>query len=509
MLRDPRSNIMFGARYLKARAGNADLSTPAGQAAALQAYNGGGDKNYVANVFRYMPPGGGGGGGGTQVAAAKPPPAAPAAATPPGRVQVATADTGTKTDATPAPAPPPAYATAPTREAATIQAAATKQPVMIQGGDGGTVMPDGSFRSAPPPATTAPPVIVPGQPRDTTGLKDEELSLPEFQQRYRTPLAPDAGAVKVNPQVQADRQAAVAAAQKSVTQAQAGMRAAEQDWTVQRDDKSLQARSAAQQRLETAQQNLQTAQQNANKLSQDAETETVKNRQAAQQEQDKQLAAAYKDARDRANQAADAERNRQAQIALETQKGEEARKTAAAASENSFTLDTRKKLADERQGAQENLDNLGIMDQLSASAGPTSGLDTVPGLRKWLSDHKIGTDEQLAHWGTLQAYEAATKATVLGLRKGISMGQLSDRDMEIIQGLGPNDLQAPETRAAITAYIRQLQLRKVRFVDKVEELWDGGNGRDANGRPMTYGNALDRGPPESGRSPEATHAGTS
>jgi len=98
VLRDPRTNIMFGAQYLKARAGNADLSTPAGQAAALQAYNGGGDKNYVANVFRYMPAG-----GKTQVAAATSPPAAPATATPPGRVQVATADTGTKTDATPAP----------------------------------------------------------------------------------------------------------------------------------------------------------------------------------------------------------------------------------------------------------------------------------------------------------------------------------------------------------------------------------------------------------------------
>ncbi len=57
-LRDPRTNINFGADYLKARAGGADLSTPQGQAAALRAYNGGGDPNYVANVFRYVPPGG-------------------------------------------------------------------------------------------------------------------------------------------------------------------------------------------------------------------------------------------------------------------------------------------------------------------------------------------------------------------------------------------------------------------------------------------------------------------
>jgi hypothetical protein len=58
ILRDPATNINFGADYLAARAksAGADLSTPEGQAKALQAYNGGGDPNYVANVTRYMPP---------------------------------------------------------------------------------------------------------------------------------------------------------------------------------------------------------------------------------------------------------------------------------------------------------------------------------------------------------------------------------------------------------------------------------------------------------------------
>lgn len=64
VLRDPRTNINFGADYLAARAKavGADLTTPQGQAAALRAYNGGGDPNYVANVFRYVPPSGGGSG---------------------------------------------------------------------------------------------------------------------------------------------------------------------------------------------------------------------------------------------------------------------------------------------------------------------------------------------------------------------------------------------------------------------------------------------------------------
>lgn len=55
-LNDPRANILFGAQYLKARGGaNADFNDPRVQAAALAAYNGGGDPNYVANVFRYRP----------------------------------------------------------------------------------------------------------------------------------------------------------------------------------------------------------------------------------------------------------------------------------------------------------------------------------------------------------------------------------------------------------------------------------------------------------------------
>lgn len=54
-LTDPETNIMFGARYLKARMGNGNPNDPAAQAQALAAYNGGGDPNYVANVFRYRP----------------------------------------------------------------------------------------------------------------------------------------------------------------------------------------------------------------------------------------------------------------------------------------------------------------------------------------------------------------------------------------------------------------------------------------------------------------------
>ena len=59
-LRDPRNGVMFGAQYLAARAkaaGITDWNDPAQAARAFTAYNGGGDPNYAANVFRHLPGG--------------------------------------------------------------------------------------------------------------------------------------------------------------------------------------------------------------------------------------------------------------------------------------------------------------------------------------------------------------------------------------------------------------------------------------------------------------------
>lgn len=58
-LTDPRANIMFGAQYQAARAGQGvNWNDPAQRARAWTAYNGGGDPNYAANVERFMPAGG-------------------------------------------------------------------------------------------------------------------------------------------------------------------------------------------------------------------------------------------------------------------------------------------------------------------------------------------------------------------------------------------------------------------------------------------------------------------
>lgn len=53
-LKDPSVNINFAADYMRAKAGNPNFNDPAAVDAALAAYNGGGDPNYVANVRSHM-----------------------------------------------------------------------------------------------------------------------------------------------------------------------------------------------------------------------------------------------------------------------------------------------------------------------------------------------------------------------------------------------------------------------------------------------------------------------
>lgn len=108
-LRDPATNIDFSAAYLKGRAGaNVNWSDPKQAAAALAAYNGGGDPNYVANVTRYLPAQ-----GGTQQAASAP----GAAPQQPGGVAARTGGTDV---AGPGGAPPSGRPDAPPAELAAI-----------------------------------------------------------------------------------------------------------------------------------------------------------------------------------------------------------------------------------------------------------------------------------------------------------------------------------------------------------------------------------------------------
>jgi soluble lytic murein transglycosylase-like protein len=99
-LRDPRTNINFQADYLRAHIPpGMNPSDPEAIRRALVAYNGGGDRNYVANVTRYIPPPG----GGTATATAASPTAPAGGGGQPGSYQTASN----------APTPPPGSTAAP------------------------------------------------------------------------------------------------------------------------------------------------------------------------------------------------------------------------------------------------------------------------------------------------------------------------------------------------------------------------------------------------------------
>jgi hypothetical protein len=49
------------------------------------------------------------------------------------------------------------------------------------------------------------------------------------------------------------------------------------------------------------------------------------------------------------------------------------------------------------------------------------------------------------------------------LRQGMAMGSLSDRDLNFIEGMGPNLYQDQDTRSAVIGYLKQAQQAKIRF----------------------------------------------
>lgn len=140
----------------------------------------------------------------------------------------------------------------------------------------------------------------------------------------------------------------------------------------------------------------------------------------------------------------------------------------------------RTKFSDERNTAREAIGRTQLLRALSGAAGETTPLDNivVGGMsgRDWMSQLNLGTKAQQEKWGAQQGFNAASNAMILELRKGVAMGALSDKDMDFLLGMGPKLLEKPETRDSILSIIEQGQQRKRQFIDRVEELYDEGNG---------------------------------
>ena len=167
------------------------------------------------------------------------------------------------------------------------------------------------------------------------------------------------------------------------------------------------------------------------------------------------------------------------EMKLEQERGNQTRQTAREAVENAYVTDERKRFGTDRDAARTSIDGLQTLQILSDAAGKQTPLEgiTLPGGitgRDLMVKMDLGTQAAQEHWGAAQAFNAAKNQMIIELRKGVSMGQLSDRDMSFLQGMGPDMMQSPDTRREILSLLENVQQQKREYIDKTEDLWHGG-----------------------------------
>ena len=170
-----------------------------------------------------------------------------------------------------------------------------------------------------------------------------------------------------------------------------------------------------------------------------------------------------------------------AALKLEQAKADAAERLEGIKSDNQNKVDDRKRFSIERDGARTAIDSLQTLQILSDAAGrqtPLEGLNLPGGGtgRDLMVKLGLGTDAAQAKWGAQYAFNAAKNQMIIELRKGVSMGQLSDRDMSFLQGMGPDLMNDPATRREMIALLENANQHKRAYLDKVEELHDEGKG---------------------------------
>ena len=231
-LRDPATAINFQADYLKAHLPKgADPTDPVAIAKALQGYNGGGDKDYVNHVLRYVP--------GARAAIAPPaptpgqtPPPVAGAPSPAGARPVLPAPQppvaatgnqfggpGAPTNGVIPPSPPGSAADVATIRGAMVGAGA--DPTTLAPGPGSAPAPQGStvVAGAPQPGQAAPtPPTAPQYPPIKAG--DGVINYPGTYQEYRAReyVPPPPGAEDFSPNLSPAQQAQFAAVSQGIEQ---------------------------------------------------------------------------------------------------------------------------------------------------------------------------------------------------------------------------------------------------------------------------------------------------
>src|SRR5215469_6892711 len=434
-LRNPRTNIMMGAAYLKARAGNLDLSTPAGQAAALTAYNGGGDPQYAQHVFRYMPK-----------------PAAPAG------VQVAgPASTAIPRLTTP-PAPPPATTdlvghrplppTGPGTPVVT-PASLANTPVPAPAPSGTTPPP-----APPAPATapaTPPPKVTPYGAVPDAALPDAQLSREQYFARHY--VEPQFATVTTDPQALADRTTALNDARQAMT-------AAERDYQLQlgtpNADAALKQRNAAQERF-------QQAQQNYNQLIQQAQSETAKNRQQAMDQQTTQLSTAFT-----------AQQQRTADVALENLRSQHKLAEINATSDAQAAGKALETINASTAGAQDVVNQAEMARQLSQAAGTPDFLSLWPKVADNLVRANLLSHDEVNQLGAQRALDAVTNKLILALKSQAGFSRFTNQDLTFLQNTAPGSFTPVQLRTGMLAAIQTAAQRQLQYGQLVNSMHASG-----------------------------------
>src|SRR5262245_34203117 len=326
-------------------------------------------------------------------------------------------------------------------------------------GPGTTTAPAAPAPQATTQPATPPPVTMPAPPPGGIAVPNTLEEFRKLHPELLTPNADDVRSFSTDPDQSqlANIQAQRRNAEERIAAARAQIASAPDMATV---DKGQAAQDAAKHDLDAA----ITAE---NKLRQDASNQGSNARAKWYTEHNKTVEELFSKARD-ANQA----------LTLEQQRGDQARQTEAAKSENAYVLEDRKRFSTDRDTIRGNMDGLGMLRALSAASGTSTPLENIvvgdKSGRDWMVNLGLGTQAARDKWGAQQAFEALKNQIILQLRQGVSMGQLSDRDLSFLQGMGPSLLQRPETRAQIISLLEQAQIRKLQYMDKVEELHDQG-----------------------------------
>ena len=414
VLRDPKTNINFGADYLAARAKaiGADLNTPEGQAKALQAYNGGGDPKYVQNVTRYMPKPGGGPAPGQYAGPGVPAGGAPAAPAAPPPVP----------PAAPAGGPPGAAPAVPAAPGATTQPAVTPPPAQ------------------PPPPSPRPDIPIPGggaisDPGDFNAYRDAQ---------YKPPTGEE-----YNPNVAPETLQAFAAKRQALDLQRQNIA----NLPLAKQPEAVDAWKTADAALTADQNNAIAAKKQAASVALNTYIE----------KQNTDIAARHKTLLDAYNTAA------QGQLTSQNKISEiNAQSDATAAGKALQDINT------STAGAQDVVNQGQMVMQLSKAAGTPGFLSTWPTAAQALVRANLLSPGEVSSLGAQAGLDAATNRLIETMKGQAGFSRFTDRDLRFLQNTAPASFTPEQIREPMLAATVSAAQRQAKYGHLVNSLHAGG-----------------------------------